>query len=111
MCVDFVLLTFGASLDIFRDVARHPWPPIVSCRQLERARNSRMSVDGGIMVCLDDRSFVISSPSNYSSTSLVPGSVDVFEMMWVDPWFKFVFVLLIRWVVNGSRARVKQGIL
>ena len=60
---------------------------------------------------LDNHSLIISSPSDYPSTSLVPGSMDVFEMMWVNPWFEFIFVLLIHWVVNGSRARIKQGIL
>ena len=111
MRVDFVSLTFGASFDIFRDVARHPWPPVVSCRQLECACNSQMSIDGGIMVCLDNRSFVISSPSNHPSTSLVPGSVDIFEVMWVNPGFKYVFVLLVHWVVNSGGTGIEQGIL
>ena len=63
------------------------------------------------MVGLDDHSFVMVSSSDHSPTSLVPGSVDVFELMWVDPWFKFVLVLLVRWVVDGRRARGKQSIL
>ena len=66
-----------------------------------------MSIDRGVVMCSDDHSFVICSSSDYSSASLVPGSMDVFEMMWVDPWLEFIFVLLIHWVVDGGGTRVE----
>ena len=63
------------------------------------------------MVHLNDHSFIVSPSSDHPSTSLIPGSVDVFEVVWINPWFERVLVLLIRWVVDGGGTRVKQGIL
>ena len=63
------------------------------------------------MVRLNDHSFVVSPPGDHSSTSFVPGSVDILEVVWIDPRFEYVFVLFVRWVVNSGGTRVKQGVL
>ena len=59
------------------------------------------------MVCFNDHSFIVSPSGDHPSTSLIPGSVDVFEVVWIDPWFERVFVLLIHWVVDGGGTRVE----
>ena len=79
----------------------------MSRRELDCTSNSGVSIDRGIMVHFNDHSFVVSPPGNHSSTSLIPCSMDVFEMMQIDPWFERVFVLLIRWVVDGGGTGVE----
>ena len=106
-CVDFVSLALCASLDILHDIAGYSRPPVVSCCELDCTRNPGVSIDRGVMVHFNDRSFIVSPPSDHPSTSFIPRSMDVFEVVWVDPWFERVFILLIRWVVDGGGTRVE----
>ena len=75
--------------------------------ELDGASDSGVSIDGRIMMCFNDHSLVVSPPGDHSSTSFIPCSMDVFEMMQIDPWFERVFILLIRWVVDGGGTRVE----
>ena len=68
-----------------------------------------MSVDRVVMMSLDDCSFVVRSTCNYSSTTLVPRSMDILKLMWVDPWVKYGLVLLVYWVINGSGIRMEKS--
>ena len=66
-----------------------------------------MSIDGGFMVSSDDHSLVVSSASDHPPTPFVPSSMDVLELMWVNPWFEYILVLFVHRVINGGGAGVE----
>ena len=57
----------------------------------------------------DDHPFIVDPTCNHSSTPLVPGSVNVFELVWVNPWSEHFFILLVHWMVDGGGTRMEQS--
>ena len=60
---------------------------------------------------LDDRSLVVSSACNHSLTTFVPGSMNVLELVCVDPWLECIRVLFIYQVVDGSGVGMEESSL
>ena len=73
--------------------------------------DSQMSIDWGVVMGFDNHPFVVSSTCNHPLTTFVPGSMDVLELMQVDPWFEYVLILFIYQVVDGSGVGMEESSL
>src|SRR6266702_1531799 len=93
--IDFVSLTFCASLDVVRYVLSHIWPPVSLACQLVRFIDSQMTVNWCVVMCLYEKSLVLHSPGDHASSVLVPCPFYFLQPMCVNPWFEHLFILLV----------------
>src|SRR6266702_6231571 len=93
--IDFVSLTFCASLDVVRYILSHVRPPVSSAYQLVRFVDSRMAVNWRVMMCLYEKSFVFHFSGDHASSVLVPCPFYFLQPMCVNPWFEHFFILLV----------------
>src|SRR6266702_861296 len=93
--IDFIPLTFCASLDVVRYVLSHIWPPVSSACQLIRFIDSRVTISWRVVVCLYEESLVLHFPGDHALSVLVPRPFYLLQPMCVNPWFEHLFVLLV----------------
>ena len=94
MGVCFVLLTLGASFDIFLYILGYLWPPVVFGHQLFCSVDTWMSVSWCVMVGLDDFALVLSGSCDYFACVLPPFSVYLLKVVGSCPLSYYSFVLL-----------------
>ena len=91
----FVSLTGIASLDIGRYIFLQCGPPVVSLDKIHCLLDAWVPVCWGVMVVPNNMLHCLFSCHDYLPSLLFPSSIDVLELVWVDPVFQYVFVLLV----------------
>ena len=94
MGVCFVLLTLGASFDVFLYVLSLLRPPVVLGYQLLCSVDTRVSIGWHVVIDLDDLVLVLSRPCDYFACAFPPFSIHLLEVMGSCPLLYYSFVLL-----------------
>jgi hypothetical protein len=86
----------------------HLQPPVVTFHDLYCPINAWVSVYWWIMVCLDDFVFALYIVCDNYAPFLIPCVIQTFELMWINPQFKALFILsvLLFDCCNGSYKHV-----
>ena len=85
MGVDLVALALSASLDVFSDFISHSRPPVLIGYNVGCTRDSRVAIDGGIMVCCYELSSLFYITCYDPSSVLSPHPSFLSEVMGVYP--------------------------